>query len=227
MTALGEELKRAMKTLAAANPPVHHLAYTVTQAEDENIVAEYGAIDSDTHHEGRTFDVDVRVGTPAFDSHHPSRNVGGVGAYVQALPLTDEDPTALRQVAWLTTERAYKDALERFVSLKNQREVKADDEDMSPDFSVEKATHYIGEAAPPLALDVPGWKKRLAAASARFKGEKDIHQAHVALQARRRTRWHMSSEGSEVAFADRSYRLMITASTQAGDGMFLSRFRSF
>jgi predicted Zn-dependent protease len=228
---LHDELKRAMQTLAAAKPPVHHLAYTVTDHEDENILAEYGVIDSAIHSAGRSLDVDVRVGTPTFDSHHPSRNVGPVGAYVQALPQGEADQkdagVALRQVAWLTTERAYKDAVQRFVSLKNQREVKAEDEDTSPDFSTEKATHWIGEPAPPLSLDVDAWKKRLSALSAKFKGDKAILESHLTLQARRRTRWFMSSEGTEVEFGDRSYRLMITASTQAADGMPLARFRSF
>lgn len=225
--ALKGELQRAMKTLGAASPAVHHLAYTVTHHEDETIAAEYGAIDSATHREGRSFDVDVRVGTPTFDSHHASRNVHSVGAYVQALPLSDANPVALRQVAWLTTERAYKDAVERFFALKNTRDVKVEDEDKSPDFSTEAPSHSIGEPAPPLALDVDGWKKRLASLSAKFNGEKDIHQSHVTLSATRRTRWFMSSAGSEVTFGDRAYRLMVTATSQADDGMHLSRFRSF
>ncbi len=227
MVALRQELDRAMQTLGNARPPVHHLAYTVTHHEDETILAEYGVIDGATHREGRTIDVDLRVGTPAFDSHHASRHVAPVGSYVQALPFDGEDGLASRQVAWLATERAYKDAVERFVSLKNQRDVKVEDEDKSPDFSTEKPTQYIGEPAPPLGLDVAGWKKRLAAVSAKFKGKTAVHESHVSLQARRRTRWYISSEGSEVQFSDRSYRLMITASTQADDGMHLSRFRSF
>jgi TldD protein len=228
LIALREELARAMKTLGAAKPPVHHLAYTVTHHEDQNIMAEYGVIDNDSHREGRSFDVDVRVGTPAFDSHHASRNVGGVGAYMQALPLDDsKDSLPSRQVAWLTTERAYKDAVERFVSLKNSRDVKAEDEDKSPDFSTDKPTKWIGEPAPPLGLEVEGWKKRLQGLSAKFKGEKEIQDSHLTLQARRRVRWYLSSDGAEVESSDRSYRLMITASAQADDGMHLSRFRSF
>ena len=228
LVALHAELDRAMKTLGAANPPVHHLAYTVTQHEDENIVAEYGVIDSESHRSGRSFDVDVRVGTPAFDSHHSSRNVGPVGAYVQALPLSDTgDSVASRQVAWLTTERAYKDGVERFVSLKNQREVRTEDEDKSPDFSTEKPTRFIGEEAPPLGIDVDAWKRRLASLSGKFKGEKEIIRSHVSLSARRRTRWFMSSDGTEVEFGDRSYRLIITGQAQAEDGMPVARFRSF
>ncbi len=228
LVALREELARAMKVLGSAKPPVHHMGYTVTHHEDQSIMAEYGVIDSATHREGRSFDVDVRVGTPQFDSHHASRNLGGVGAYMQALPLDDsKDSLPTRQVAWLTTERAYKDAVERFVSLKNQRDVKAEDEDKSPDFSNDKPTKFLSEPAPPLALDAEGWKKRLATLSAKFKGEKEIQESHITLQARRRVRWYISSDGAEVEFSDRSYRLMITASAQADDGMHLSRFKSF
>jgi predicted Zn-dependent protease len=111
--------------------------------------------------------------------------------------------------------------------VKNQREVKVEEEDTSPDFSIEKPTRWIGEPAPPLALDVEAWKNRLAKLSARFKGNKNIHASHVTLQATRRTRWFMSSDGSQIEQSDRSYRLMITASTQAYDGMHLSRFKSF
>src|SRR6202030_2897160 len=99
------------------------------------------------------FDVEAYVGSPAFDSHHSSRHVAAVHGYGQAMPLEDTDPVAVRQVAWNATDRAYKDAVERFVSLKNQREVQAEDEDKSPDFSTETPTRYIGEPAPALGID--------------------------------------------------------------------------
>src|SRR5262249_3210706 len=130
-------------------------------------------------------------------------------------------------VAWLETDRAYKDAAERFVSLQNQRQVKAEDEDKSPDYSSETSVKYIGEPPPPLGLDVEGWKTRLRALSGKFKGEGEVHQSHVALQGRRIIRWFMNSEGSLVQFGYRSYRVILTASTQADDGMHLSRFKSF
>lgn len=228
MTALKGELDRAMKTLSSAKPSVHFLSYTVTRHEEQHIEAEYGVIDSDSHRDARTIDVDLRVGTPALDSQHAMRGMGGMHAYVQALPLTDSpDMLPIRQVAWLTTERAYKDAVERFVSIKNQREVRAEEDDKSPDFSAEKPMRYIGEEAPPLGIDVEAWKKKLASLSGRLKGDKEIQQSHVSFQAKRRTRWFLSSEGAEVEFSDRQYRIMITANTQSPDGMHLSTFKSF
>jgi predicted Zn-dependent protease len=227
LAALGEELKRAMVTLGKANPPVHHLAYTVTYHEERALAASYGALELDTHPEQRSFDVEALVGTADFDSHHSSRHVAPVHGYGTPLPLDDKDPIALRQVAWTATDRAYKDAVERFVSLKNQREVQAEDEDKSPDFSTETPTHYIGEPAPALGIDVPGWQARLKALSATFKGEKEIHESHVQLKAERRTRWFMNSEGTLVQFGDRAYRLTVSAYTQAEDGMRLHVFKSF
>jgi TldD protein len=227
LAALDGELARAMKTLGKAEPAVHHLAYTATDHEDRSLVAEYGALDDDIHREARALDVDVRVGAPAFDSSHASRGVAPLHAYTGQLPLDGADSIALRQVAWLETERAYKDAAERFVSLKNQQQVRVEEEDKSPDFSTETPVRYIGEAAPPLGLDVDKWKARLVAESAKFKGEKEIHDAHVSLQADRSTRWFVDNAGSMLQTSWRSYRLILTASTQANDGMFLGRFKSF
>lgn len=227
LTVLSQELARAMQTLSKATPSVHHLAYTVTHHEDLDLAAEYGTIETDNRREERSLDVDVLVGTPELDSHHSSRNVPSVRGYSQLLPLDDKDPVALRQVAWLETDRAYKDSVERFVSIKNQKQVKAEDEDQSPDFSSETKTRYIGEAAPPLGLDVDAWKTRLRALSAKFKGEKEVLESSVSLHGRRATRWFMSSEGTMVQIGYRSYRIMLTANAQAADGMHLSRFKSF
>lgn len=227
MVAMREELRRAMGVLGKASPAVHHLAYTVTAHEQLVLDGEYGTIAADSRHESRSLDVDLRVGTPALDSSHPSRSLAPVHGHHQVLPLGDADPLPLAQVAWLATDSAYKDAAERFVSLKNQKDVKAEDEDKSPDFSSEAPAKWIGEPPPPLGLDREQWKNRLRSLSAQFKGDKEIQDAHVSLQAARRTRWYLASDGAEIAFGDRSYRVMITARAQAADGMPLGLFKSF
>ncbi len=227
LASLEKELARAMATLGKADPPVHDLSYTVTAHEEQQLSAAYGAMESEHHYEQRSLDVDVRVGVPAFDSNHSSRRVGAVRGHWQSLPLDDSDLVAVRQVAWNTTDRAYKDAVERFVALKNQREVEAQEEDTSPDFSIEPPTRYIGEAAPPLGLDIAAWRTRLRALSARFQGNKQIHESHVLLHAERRTRWFLGSAGTMVQYGARSYRLVVLASTQADDGMPLQLFKSF
>ncbi|HEY8077330.1 MAG TPA: metallopeptidase TldD-related protein [Labilithrix sp.] len=226
LVAMREELARAMQTLGKAKPNVHHLAYTVTAHEQVSLDGEYGTIASDSKHENRSLDVDLRVGTPQFDSSHPSRSVAPAHGHHQTLPLGD-DAIALKQVAWIATDGAYKDAAERFVSLQNQKDVKAEDEDKSPDFSQEPPQKWIGAPPPPLGLDLEQWRGRLRTLSAMFKGDKEIHDAHVSLVAGRRTRWYLDSAGSELAFGERSYRVMITARTQADDGMPLGLFKSF
>src|SRR5262249_9773570 len=110
---------------------------------------------------------------------------------------------------------------------KNQREVQAEDEDKSPDFSSETPVRYIGEPPPALGIDVAAWEARLRALSAKFKGDKEIHNSHVSLHAGRRVRWFLNSAGTMVQFGDRSSRLVVTADTQADDGMRLGVFKSF
>src|SRR5262245_51539233 len=58
LSELEGELRRAMQTLGKANPPVHHLAYTVTDHEDVALSAEYGVLDTDVRREERSLDVD-------------------------------------------------------------------------------------------------------------------------------------------------------------------------
>lgn len=227
LAGLERELARAMSTLGKASPPVHHLAYTVTQHEDLDLAASYGTIERERRHEERSFDVDARVGTPAFDSHHASRGVAPIHGYRTLLPLTDDDATALAQSVWLATDRAYKDSAERFVALKNQKEVKAQDEDASPDFSSELGTRWIGPAAPALGIDVEAWKTRLRAISAKVKGDAEIEDSHVALVARRATRWFLDSGGAVLQAGQRSYRITLQLGAQAPDGMHLARFKSF
>jgi predicted Zn-dependent protease len=227
IAALAKELDRSMATLGKADPPVYDLAYTVTLAEEEELGAAYGAIETAAHHAQRSLDVDMRVGAPAFDSSHSSRRIIPVRGHWQTLPLDDSDPLAVRQVAWNGTDRAYKDSVERFISLKNQHEVEAEEEDKSPDFSTEPAVHYVGETAPPLGLDVEAWKTRLRGLSAKFVGHDQIQESHVSLSAVRRTRWFLSSSGTLVQYGSRYYRLIVTATTQADDGMPLGLFKSF
>jgi TldD protein len=227
LTALRQELDRSMVTLAKADPPVHNLAYTVTLHEEAHISADYGAIETEAHQDQRSLDVDVRVGAPPFDSNHPSRLVAPVRGHWDSLPIDDSDALTVRQIAWNATDKAYKDAVERFVSLKNQREVIAEEEDKSPDFSAEGPVQYIGEPAQPLGIDIGQWKGRLRGLSAKFVGDKAIHESHVSLSAGRRTRWFLSSEGTTVQYGARAYRLVVTASTQADDGMALGLFKSF
>ena len=78
----------------------------------------------------------------------------------------EDDPAALRAVAWKTTEQRYKNAAERFVQLKTRQNVDVGPDDKSDDFSKEKPVVLL-ESPATLEVDIPAWESRVRALSAR------------------------------------------------------------
>ncbi|HVR62921.1 MAG TPA: metallopeptidase TldD-related protein, partial [Polyangia bacterium] len=231
LAALEDELHRAMTALGAeGKPPPYFIAYEVNDRTETVVSASYGALVQSTERRARTLDTDVRVGDYKLDSTHIIRSDGldfssAFGGRGAALPLTD-DPAALRAVAWIETDRRYKEAAERLVKIKTQRTLKVADEDASDDFSREKPVVYLGPEAA-VGVDIPAWEKRLRALSARFRGQGEILDSQVTLQVVALTRWMLNSEGSVIQTAGTFVRVFLQADAHADDGMELERFESF
>ncbi len=141
------------------------------------------------------------------------------------LPLSD-DETALRTVAWAETDRRYKEAAERLVKIRTQRTLKVAEDDPSDDFSREKPVTYFGPPAR-LTIDVPAWEARMRELSARFRGQAEMLDSEVSLQATSLTRWLLNTEGTAIQTGRNYVRVFIEADARADDGMELERFESF
>ena len=146
--ALEEELRAAMTELVAkGKPPPYFIAYEVHD-RTEVVSASYGALVQSSSRRSRILDTDVRVGDYRLDSTHAIRSddfdfSSAMGGHAAAVPLSDDAP-ALRTVAWLETDRRYKEAAERLVKIRTQRTLKVAEEDPSDDFSREKPVTYLG-----------------------------------------------------------------------------------
>ncbi|HEY2904198.1 MAG TPA: metallopeptidase TldD-related protein [Polyangia bacterium] len=229
--ALEDELHRAMKELGAkGKPPPYFIAYEVSDRREVVVSASYGALVQSSERRARTLDTDVRVGDYKLDSTHNIRSEGmdfssAFGGRGAALPLTD-DASALRAVAWIETDRRYKEAAERLVKIKTQKTLKVADEDASDDFSREKPVVYLGQPAE-IGADVPTWEKKLRTLSARFRGQGEILDSQVTLQVVGLTRWLLNSEGAVIQTGSTFVRVSLQADAHADDGMELERFESF
>ena len=232
LAALEEELQRGMRELGGkGKPPPYYIAYEIHNRDDVTVAASYGALVQSSTRHARILDTDVRVGTYKLDSTHTIRSndfdfssMAG-GGHPVALPLSD-DASALRAVAWRETDRRYHEAAERLVKIRTQRTLKVADEDPSDDFSREKTASYLGTPAS-LAIDVPAWERRIRQLSARFRGQADILDSGVTLQASSVTRWLVNSEGTIVQTGRNYVRVYLEASARADDGMELERFETF
>ncbi len=101
-----------------------------------------------------------------------------------------------------------------------------DADDVSADFSREKP-ETASEAITPIKVDRKLWEEKVRRYTAPFKAYGDIYDANAGLSASRETRWFVSSEGSAIQTSRTYYRLFISASTKADDGMELPRYESF
>jgi predicted Zn-dependent protease len=242
LTTLSDELNRAFSQLghsaAVVNPstatqkdaskpapqPPYFISYSITDASQVSMSAQYGALtDSSTNHT-RSGDVVVRIGDATLDNthgtHHSSASNG-----VQ-IPLGD-DSKAIAHSLWEVTNAGYGKALESYLRVKTESQVRAKEEDTSADFSKEQPQISIGTPAAPPVVDRAAWEKRLRALSAVFREFPDVNQNMVLFNAESETDYFVSSEGSRIVEPHRSARIVVFALTRADDGMDLFRAQTF
>jgi len=230
---MSTELHRAFTALGKPAPgspdadkqlPPYFLSYSVSDASAVSIRAQFGAlVDSSTNHV-RIADVQVRLGSPKLDNTHGDHR--GTAVNSLQLPLGD-DREALARSLWLATNTGYGTAVDNYLRVKTEAEVRAKEEDSSPDFSQEAPQTYIGKPAPPVAVDRAAWEKRVRALSKIFREFPDVYQNVVILTAQNETDYYASSEGSRVVTAHLQARIVVIAVTKADDGMDLFREQTF
>ncbi len=223
------EMHRAMNSLgstgnAAQQPKPYFLSYSVADGEQVNIGAQFGAITASNASHRRFADVQVRIGTPAEDNTHGDHRNSALTTI--SMPLTD-DREAIARSLWFATNRGYGKALDGYLKVKTDQEVRAKEEDRSPDFSTEEAKVALLPGAPPLKIDRAEWETRLRELSGLFKQYPDVFYNTVALEASSETDYFVSSEGAKVATPNHVARLVILGRTRAADGMDMFRAETF
>jgi len=226
--ALDAELKRAMSSLgtegSAEQPKPYFLSYAVSDASQVGIAAEYGAIVNSNERRLRSVDVQVRLGSPAEDNTHGDHRESALTTF--PLPLTD-DRTAIARSLWYATNRGYARALDGFLKVQTEQQVRAKEEDTSADFSVEKPVTDLLPPAPALVVDRPAWEQRLRELSAIFSQYPDVFSDQVEFEASNETDYVVSSEGARISTPSHVARLVIVARTRAADGMDMFRAETF
>ena len=220
-TALGKQT--AGKDTDKQLPP-YFLSYSVSDASSAMVRAQYGAVVDSSANRVRVADVQVRLGEPKLDNTHGTHRGSAVNSL--QLPLTD-DREALARSLWVATNTGYSTALDNYLRVKTEAEVRAKEEDTSPDFSKETPQTHLGTPAPPVVVDRAAWGERVAALSKIFREYPDVTQNMVMLTVVNETDYFASSEGSRVVAPHLAARLVVFAVTRADDGMDLFRAQTF
>ncbi len=220
--ALAPELERAMRELGRQQPRPHFLAYSVYDRAELSMRAANGTLESDALERRRSLDVDVRVGTPQFDSHH---GLPGARAArdLNRLPLDDE-PAAMRAEAWSATLARYHEAATRYRELVARRQ--SEEKSGTGQFTAE-SPHVHLEAPVSLGVDRAVWRQLLRSASARLREAPQLFHTLVDLQATALNRSFVSSDGSRVQTGDVRIDVTIFARTLSPRGEVLEVNRRF
>ena len=231
LTTMQRELERSLANLKKTPTPPYFLSYQLTDNRAIHVSASFGALTGSTDQTTRYLDLDLRVGDFALDNTHPIRE--GTGDYGemsdqlerQKMPLED-NPAALRVALWHETERKYRSATQRLRQVKANVQVKVDAEDRSGDFSREGVETY-SESIAPFAFDSAAWEQKMRKFTAPFAGHKEIIENSAEVIAEIETRRYVNSDGSRIRISSPFFRIIISATAKAEDGMELPLHQTY
>jgi TldD protein len=224
LSTMQSELQRAQTALGKLDPAPYFISYSVYDQDLALVTGMQGGIVNSMRLRRRAGDVIMRVGTPALDNSHEENRMSAIS--FGALPLED-DRDAIARVLWQLTYNQYRKAAHAYLNVKTQNQVRAQEEDTSPDFSAE-APQVFADYQPPSPMPEQAKLEAIVRQySALFRRYPHVYSSVVILTVQR-TRFHfVSSEGSRLVTPGTVVRMAIEAETRAADGMELMRVETF
>ena len=222
LRAMRDELQRSKQlAVVAGQDAPYFFSYSLTDAETLRISAANGAVVNVAHSRFRSPDAQVRVGSYDFDNtSHIYSGIYSGSRYDGNWPL-DDDYASFRTELWLSTDRAFKTAVESMArkraSLNNSAASAAEP---LPDFSKVAPVVSIGKVSRP-KVDDEAWTGRAARLAAIFNNYKDVLSSGMELQLITGPTTLMNSEGTTVRYNDHMFWLYAKADGQAPDGMLM------
>jgi predicted Zn-dependent protease len=228
LAAMKAELNRAVTDLTkgakADQPAPYYISYSAEDTSSVVLSAQSGALITSRTSHYRLADIQVRVGSPALDNTHGTHRSAAVKTV--RLPLTD-DKLALESALWVTTNSGYATALDNYTRVKTEQDVRAKEEDNSPDFSKEKPEVSVGKLAVAPKVDTSEWQNRIRTISQVLRQYPDVYLDQVQLMVASGTSFYISSEGAQIVYPQTMTRLVVVAISRAEDGMDLYRVATF
>ena len=223
---LASELDRNFKVLKEkVDPPAYFISYEMTDTDTHSIAATLGDITSCENSRGRYLDVSLRAGSPKLDNYHL---IGGGGQrYTSGASVPIEGGMdALRQLAWIETDHAYRNAAESLIRIKTSKQVRVAAQDKSDDFSGAPVAVHIEPVERPKFASTE-WTNRMREVSRVFRDHPKILSSSVSVQVQSDERFFVNTEGTRIDHGRDFARVIISASTRAEDGMNLGNLVIF
>lgn len=237
---MAKELNRSMVKLhLPGQEKPYFISYRVVDWSGVTVEGYLGSITESSGSRSRNLIADVRVGGYRLDNSAVDRRRGDFNEedwrYRNVRVPVENDTVGLSQRLWLSTDYAYKRALDDYQTKKRDVVLNPDTEGRTDDFSREKPVVAIGDEVTigdevslgrqatlsdvSSQVDRPPWKDRIGQASALFKEYPAVTLSRVRFDASARTIFFVNSEGSKIQDGSAFYSITISAETRSTDGM--------
>src|SRR5437899_4604629 len=229
LRAMRDEMARAKTRLELTIPgteqPVrpYYVEYRLLDVEVREVVAEFGALLSNTHTRNRVMNVEARVGSYKLDSSNFVSDDAFRGFIGPAGSVgIDRDYDSLRQDLWIARDQAFKEAVETYSRKQAYLSSLARQSDID-DFSTAEPVQFIEP------LETPDWTNRnwdqeARDTSATLRAFSEIHESRVTYYLVYATEYLLTSEGTEIRQNRRFAAIEAGMSALADDGVPLNHF---
>jgi len=221
LKAMNDELARSKQlAIVAGGDAPYFFSYMLTDAETLRVSASMGAVVNVSRNRFRSPSTEVRVGSYDFDNTgHVFSGIYSGSRYDGNWPL-DDDYSNFRSELWLSTDRAFKAAVESMARKRASMNNSNASAESLPDFSKVAPVVSIGKVVRP-KVDDQEWTARTSRLAAIFNGTKEVLSSAVELQLIQGPTTLMNSEGTAIRYNDDMYWVYAKAEGQAPDGMLL------
>jgi len=217
-----DELERNFETLQEEEKPPFYLSYEIVENDRVQVGGSYGEISSDVDVLNRLLTIDLRVGSPQLDNTRFDRTPQRVN--FGSISVDAEQP--LKVALWNATNSSFRSALSQLTRVESEVQATVEEEDKTGDFAaMPKEDHRGGSLQ--LAKLGESFREKVKRYGLPFKYEDHIRSNSISIRGEIETRWFVNSEGTKIYTSEAYYRLSISATTKAEDGMELRRFKSY
>ena len=224
LSTMQQELQRAQTSLSKLDPAPYFLSYSVHDQHQQIVTATVGSLASSINIRDRSADVVVRVGNAALDNSHEQ---GRASAISTGLLSLDDDQQAIARDLWRLTYQEYRNASRTYLNIKTGRQVHAEEEDLSADFSQEKPQDHSNYGDISSISDQPLLEELARKYSGYFRKYPFVYSSAVLITVHADQLRFVSTENTRVAVPSIVMRMAIEAETRATDGMELIRAETF
>jgi TldD protein len=217
LEALLTELERSKSQLKMDQVQApYYIEYRVSDVDDFNAEAAFGAVRESDRSRLRVLRVVVRIGDYKQDSFY------GQGSGSASIMPLDNDPIALRRQIWLLTDEAYKNAADAYAEKLAALKQFTPDPNPVDDFAHAPVVSMVGETVK-LTMDQSDWDKTLEDVTNLYRQYPKIQAVDASARFTAVNEYFVNSEGTIVRQGRSTATVTLSGSMQAADGMRLGR----